>query len=115
MKNKKTSVPIFFACDDSFVKYAIVSIRSLIDNASKNRLYKVYILNAGVSNEMVEKTNELNCDNVKISFVDVKDYLNRISDKLPIRDYYTKTTYYRMFIAICFRNIKKRYTLTVTL
>ena len=107
MKNKNTSVPIFFACDDSFVKYAIVSIRSLIDNASKNRLYKVYILNAGVSNEMVEKTNELNCDNVKISFVDVKDYLNRISDKLPIRDYYTKTTYYRMFIANMFPQYKK--------
>ena len=32
----KTNIPIFYACDDNFVKYTIVSMRSLIDNASRD-------------------------------------------------------------------------------
>ena len=39
MKNK--IVPIFYACDDAFVKYTIVSLSSMIKNASKDCKYKV--------------------------------------------------------------------------
>lgn len=100
MKSKKGNlVPIFYACDDNFVKFTIVSMRSLIDNANSKRQYQLYVLNTGISDAMINKTKALETENVKISFVDVRDYLEKISDKLPIRDYYTKTTYFRLFIA----------------
>ncbi len=37
-----------------------------------------------------------------ISFDDVNDYLLFVGDKMPLRDYYSKTTYYRIFIAEMF-------------
>ena len=30
-------IPIFYACDDAFAKYTIVSLSSMIKNASKER------------------------------------------------------------------------------
>ena len=35
----KKIIPIFYACDDNFVKYTIISAKSLIENAS-NKLNK---------------------------------------------------------------------------
>ncbi|MBQ3866007.1 MAG: hypothetical protein II776_03820, partial [Clostridia bacterium] len=103
----KNNVPIFYACDDAFVKFTMVSMRSLIDNASKNYEYTIYILHAGISDQMRHKAMALTCDNVNVVFVDVSERIYSISDKLPIRDYYSKTTYYRMYIADMFPEYDK--------
>ncbi len=105
MENKV--IPIFYACDDNFVKYTIVSIHSMIQNASKEYKYKVYILHTGITEGMMQKIMELENDNFDISFQDVTGYLHSISDKLPIRDYYSKSTYYRLFIAEMFPEYNK--------
>jgi hypothetical protein len=34
-------IPIFYACDDNFVKYTVVSLHSMIKNASKEYKYHV--------------------------------------------------------------------------
>ncbi len=92
-------IPIFYACDDNFVKYTIVSLYSMIQNASVEYRYKVYVLHTEISEETQRKVQDLKNDNFSIEFVDMTDYLKSISDKLPLRDYYSKTTYYRLFIA----------------
>ena len=92
-------IPIFYACDDNFVKYTIVSLYSMIQNASVEYRYKVYVLHTEISEETQRKVQALKNDNFSIEFVDMTDYLKSISDKLPLRDYYSKTTYYRLFIA----------------
>ena len=107
MHNLEQIIPIFYACDDNFIKYTIVSIHSMIANASKEYKYHIYILHTGVSPEMEGKVTELSNENFEISFEDVTDYLHSISDKLPIRDYYSKTTYYRLFIAEMFPEYDK--------
>ena len=101
------TVPVFYACDDNFVKYTIVSLYSMIQNSSPDENYSVHILHTGISEEMMTKTKELETENFKISFDDVTGYLQSISEKLPIRDYYSKTTYYRFFIAEMFPQYKK--------
>lgn len=101
------TIPIFYACDDHFVQYTIVSLHSMIKNASNEHTYHIYILHAGISDEMKQKVLALRGKNVEISFEDVTDYLRSISDKLPIRDYYSKTTYYRFFIAEMFPEYDK--------
>ena len=96
--NRK-NIPIFFACDDNFVKFTIVSLLSIKEHASRHCDYTVYVLHAGITENMMRQLYELQDDNFTVIFRDVTDYLVSISDKLPIRDYYSKTTYYRVFIA----------------
>lgn len=100
-------IPIFYACDDNFVKYTIVSIHSMMQNASRQYRYHLYILHTDISDEMKSKVLALADDCFEISFEDVSDYLHSISDRLPIRDYYSKTTYYRLFIAEMFLQYDK--------
>lgn len=106
--NAKELVPIFFACDDRFIRYTVVSLFSMIENASKDRRYRVHILHTNASEEMKAKVMELACENFEISFDDVTPYLEKISeDKLPVRHYYTKTTYFRLFIPDMFPEYDK--------
>ena len=105
MSNK--IIPIFYACDDAFVKYTIVSLSSIIKNASKGHQYKVYVLNTSISDEMKNKLTELENEQFEIEFVDVSERLSAISKELPVRHYYSKTTYYRFFIAEMFPQYSK--------
>lgn len=100
-------IPVFFACDNNFVKFTVVSLKSMIANASKDYKYHVYVLHTDITEEMQKKVFALQNDNFEITFEDVTDYLKSISDKLPIRDYYSKTTYYRLFIAEMFLEYDK--------
>ncbi|MBQ9774148.1 MAG: 1-acyl-sn-glycerol-3-phosphate acyltransferase [Clostridia bacterium] len=100
-------IPIFYACDDNFVKYTIVSLHSMIQHATKDRQYRIYVLHTNISNKMQEKLLDLQNENFEISFEDVTGYLESIADKLPIRHYYTKTTYFRLFIAEMFPQYDK--------
>ena len=100
-------IPIFYACDDAFVKYTIVSLHSIIKNASKDYQYKVYVLNTNIGKEMKGKLSALANENFEITFVDVSDGLKSIKKDLPIRHYYSKTTYYRFFIAEMFPEYNK--------
>ncbi|MBQ7906493.1 MAG: 1-acyl-sn-glycerol-3-phosphate acyltransferase [Clostridia bacterium] len=104
--NNKT-IPIFYACDDAFVKYTIVSLSSMIENASKDYTYKVYVLNTNIGEEMAEKLSALQNENFEVIFTNVSSYLESISDRLPLRHYYSKTTYYRLFISEMFPEYDK--------
>ena len=98
---KKNIVPIFFACDDNFVKFTYITLKSIMENASKEYEYKVYVLNTNISDDMKKMGYEIVSDysNFELQFSDVTSYLDSIKDRLPLRDYYSKTTYFRLFIA----------------
>ena len=100
MDNKQ--IPIFYACDDNFVKYMIVSLHSMIKNASRERSYCVHVLHTNISEQMQKRMLELQDECFTIKFEDVTEYLESISERLPVRHYYTKSTYYRLFIAEMF-------------
>lgn len=97
----KPIIPIFFACDDTFVKYTIVSLKSIMENASKDYNYKVYVLNTNIGDKYRKLTYEVvnEYPNFELEFEDVKDYIDSIKDRLPLRDYYSLTTYFRLFIS----------------
>lgn len=101
------TVSVFYACDDNFVKYTVVSLYSMRCNRDKSRNYDIHILHSGVSDRMKQKTLELATDGFNITFDDVSDYLESVCDRLPIRDYYSKTTYYRFFISEMFPELNK--------
>lgn len=102
-----TKLQIFYACDDAFVKYTIVSLRSMIENASKEHNYHVHILNTNITEEMKQRVLELQNESFEITFDDVNKYLDSIAEKLPLRHYYSKTTYFRFFISEMFPKYDK--------
>lgn len=107
-KNKKI-VPIFFGFDDKFAKYASVAISSLIANCDPERKYRIHCLHTDVTEENQEKILSLATGhkNVTIEFNDVSNDIAFLVTKLPIRDYYTPSTYYRMLIAKLFPQYDK--------
>ena len=97
----KKDIPIFFACDDNFVKFTIVTLKSIMMNASTDYNYNVYILNTNISDENKSLAYKVIEDhpNFNLVFEDVVLYLDSIKSNLPLRDYYSKTTYFRLFIS----------------
>ena len=100
-------IPVFYACDDRFAKYTVVSLFSVLQNAANDRRYRVHILHSDLTEESKRQLSSLARENVEISFEDVTGYLDSVADGLPVRHYYTKTTYYRMFIAELFPQYAK--------
>lgn len=106
MANKEI-IPIFYACDEGFIKYSVVSLHSMIVNADPSYHYAIHILHSGVSEETQKKATALSKDGFDVKFVDVSERLHAINDILPIRDYYSNTTYFRLFISDMFPQYDK--------
>ena len=104
---KRKTVPIFYACDGRFAKYTLVSLFSMIKNASREYDYRIYILHNDVSEADKKKLLALADDRFTVSFINMSKRLESIEAKLPIRDYYSKTTYYRIFIPEIFTGLDK--------
>ena len=95
----KQTIPIFFAVDDGYLPFLAVVMKSLLDNSSKENTYDMKILYTNISDENQSRIRkEFESDNVIIDFVDLNKYLEKLNDKFYTRDYYSKTTYYRLFI-----------------
>lgn len=91
-------IPIFFAVDDGYCPFLAVAIQSMIDNSSPEYTYCIKVLNTDISSENKRKISKYEQENVSIEFVDLNYYIQKIKDKLYTRDYYSKTTYFRLFI-----------------
>ncbi len=104
--NKK-EIPVFFAVDDNYIPVLSVAIRSMLDNASKSNKYLIKILNTGIKEEHKQSFYAFNSDNVDVEFVDVSRHMIALSDKLHTRDYFSKTTYFRLFIPKMFPEYNK--------
>lgn len=92
------SIPIFFACDDRFVIYTCVALKSLIENASEDYHYHVHVLCTDISGENMQKLYRLATEHVEIFVDDMSEELGNLRSRLHIRDDYSITTYYRLFI-----------------
>ena len=79
----KPVIEIFYAFDDNFLKYAAVSMSSLMENASKNYDYNIHILNGGLCDRSKEQIKSMAKTGFTFSFEDVSDYLSTLSHDLP--------------------------------
>lgn len=99
MSTIKKEIPIFTACDDNYMPFLAVTLQSIKDNASQDYNYTIRILHSGVKAENVEKIMKYNTAGFKIEFVDVREVLKDVIQRLHTCIYYTQTTYFRLFIA----------------
>ena len=98
MEQNKQVLPIFFAVDDGYMPFLAVTLQSLVENSSADYYYLIKILYTNISEDNKEKIKKYERENVNIEFVDLNYYIGKIKDKLYTRDYYSKTTYFRLFI-----------------
>lgn len=98
MYNKDKVVPIFFAIDDGYIPFFAVALQSLVDNSSKENIYEIKVLYTKISEENKKAIKKYERDNIKIEFVDLNGYIEKFMDQLYTRDYYSKSTYFRLFI-----------------
>lgn len=109
-KNKKDNIiPIIFTCDDKYIPFLAVSLESLETNASRQYKYDIKILhsnNVSEENQNIIR-NKYNNKIFKISFEDISSYVELIASKMHTRDYYSKATYYRLFIPNLYKHYDK--------
>ena len=99
MEKYQEIIPIFFAVDDKYVPFLAVTLQSLVNNASQENYYVIKILYTNMSEESKEKISKYTRENVNIEYVDLNYYIEKIKSKLYTRDYFSMTTYFRLFIS----------------
>lgn len=109
MKNEqiKKEIPIFFASDDNYLPFLDVTLVSLIEHASKDYFYNIYVLNTGLDADNVKKIKRLENENFAINFVDMTDYIGDLHKKFKNVYHYGLAAYYRLFIQGRFPQYKK--------
>lgn len=105
--SKKPVVPVFFGCDQRFTPFMGVALISLLSNISTRRRYEIHILHTDINEETQAKFIAMARPNASIEFHNVESEIAQVVDQLPIRDYYSASTYYRFVIATKFPQYDK--------
>ena len=107
MNNK--DVNIFFSCGERYVPFFGVALQSIVSHASKARNYIARCLYTNnISEEFKNRLiDTYSRDNMSVEFVDVSEKIKDYESKFHTRDYYTKSTYYRLFIPELYPELDK--------
>ncbi len=103
----KKIIPIFYAADENYMPYLGVALTSLKAHKSEKYCYKIHVLYTGDLNGYSKKIKKLEEECFTISFVDVTEKIDRITDCIHCRDYYTPAIYYRLMIPEMFPQYDK--------
>ena len=106
-KTYKQKIPICFATDDNYVPFLTVALASMLDNASKENFYMIYVLTSHLSEENMKSIKKHEVENCSIEFVQLSKELDKVQNMFHLRDYYSKETYYRIFIPNLFPQYQK--------
>lgn len=105
-ENRET-IPLFFATDDNYLPFLSIALKSIRENSSRDYDYRIYVLHSGLRADYMEMILRMSEEGFEISFEDVTGRLKEIASLLHMRDYYTCTTYFRIFIAGMFPQYDK--------
>ena len=109
MTKYKIKVPVFFTVDDNYIPYLSITLKSLIEHSKKTNKYDIYVIHNELSNQSKKIVRGLvaNKENFSVKFYNVSLRLQQLSIRLDVRDYYTSSTYYRLFLPELFPTVKK--------
>ena len=109
MNKGRKEIPIFFSTDDNYVPFLTVALHSIVENASKEYDYKIIILNSELKEESVKQILAFENENFKVEFADVNKKIKDVAKNmtLGLRDYYSNSIYYRIFIPSLFPDYDK--------
>ncbi len=106
MKNK---IEIFFASDTNYLPYLSCALHSLSEHSSPDNEYRIHILTTDFSEKSLAETKKLVRGNITVSVHDLSERIAEIKSELSVRlrDYYSDSIYYRIFIPKMFPRLKK--------
>ena len=102
-------IPIFFSIDDNYAPFLKIALSSMMEHSNKENEYRIYILYSKLSDTNKHDIIKFlsNQSNYACEFIDMNSHVAEITDALFTRDYYSKTTYYRLFIPRLFPQYSK--------
>ena len=105
----KKDINLFFTCDENYIPYMAVTFESIKANSSKDYNYVIKVLHSNTIKFVTQERilNEYKTENFDIEFVDISNHVRSIFSSLHTRDYYSKSTYYRLFIPTLYPEIDK--------
>ena len=105
----KPRIPIFFATDDNYFKYLVVTLASIEAHANDEYIYDIKILTSGLSEDNENAVKEFAFPHLSVSVVSVDEKMKRIRNNVAqrLRDYYSESIFYRIFIPHLFPKLEK--------
>ena len=105
----KNEINLFFTVDDNYVPFLAVTLQSIKQYLNSNYIYDIKVLHSNSITEANMKTihNQFESDNFNIDFVNIEKNVYKISEKLHTRDYYSKSTYFRLLIPDLYPELDK--------
>lgn len=109
MNKTNREIPIFVAIDDNYVPFTAVAITSIKEHMNKDLNYAVYVMSEELNEDNKKELVRLQTDNLKINFVDLTEKIKSVKEemKISLRDYYTISIFYRLFIPSMFPELDK--------
>lgn len=102
------TVNLFFACDDHYLPFLAVTLTSLMENRDISRQYDIRILHTGLKEaDMKRMLTLFDAPGFSLEFVNISGMVEAVSGSLHTRDYYSQSTYYRLFIPDLFPQLDK--------
>ena len=96
------------SCDDGYIPYLAATLTSIKKNRDEKREYAVRILFTQISEEYIDRiVSFYSEEGFEVEFHNISYAMEDILPKLHTRDYYSKTTYYRIFIPRLFSELDK--------
>lgn len=102
-------IPIFFSIDDNYIPCLGVAIHSLKKNLKKKNKFRIIVLNSEITEKSKEEIRQFEDEDFIIEFKDISKEISKLKEDLALRlrDYYSSTIYYRMFIPSLFTEYDK--------
>ena len=102
------TVQLFFACDDAYVPCLAVALTSVFENRDPERDYAVRVLHTGMSRELQERlVSRFAAPGFTLEFPNITPHVEEFARRLHTRDYYSCSTYYRLFIPRLYPRLSK--------
>ncbi len=105
----KQRIPIFFASDDNYLPYLTVTLASIEKYASDSYIYDIRVLTTDISEDGKSFLASLDMPHLNIEVVNLEDRMKTVRAEIrkTLRDYYTESIFYRIFIPHLFPHLKK--------
>lgn len=95
-------IPIVFATNDKYAPYVGVAIESILQNASPDNYYRIYVLYTKLSRYHAETLDAIKAMNATVSCIDISKKVESEKEKMYTRAYFSEECYYRFFIPAIF-------------
>ena len=97
---KDSSIPVVLAGDNDFALPIAVTLRSIIDRAKPDDFYLFLILSDRISPPRKKILYDLEQvrKGIRILIFDMEELFNLFQDRFPVRLYWKRATYFRLFL-----------------